>query len=376
MTEAAPQDQPRRIRAALVRLFGRPCLKRYVLWSLAFGLWLAVFLSLCQLVPPLPRVSIHAGKEPALVAFSPDGKTLATTEEDHSGFRNSCRGPIQLWNVNTGRLRYAVARDERRVGHITFSPDGQLLIAVLEGKELQLWDTATGNPGDCIDLELPVHEFVSDQGVTFSPDGRFIVVQFLEPVVTGKHTLLLLDVQKKARVAFRDNEVRVAFAPDGKHLAIYHRQDGAKSGKVEWWKLNDGFPFSGPLREFDIVADYCAFAPTLETFATATCVKDSLDRVRVQLWDLGTGKEVGRATAFGDAGLCSLQFSPTGRFLTLGRGSQTTIWEVKQGLKEVASYYDNLVLSRDDRWFLNYSDTRTADVYCTETFHKPSVLSG
>ena len=145
MTDAAPSDQSRRpVRAALVRLFGRPCRKNYVQWSLAIVLGVGIFAGLWVLVPPLPKVIIHAGEAsfphafspdheyltgktdegeaPFPFAFSPDGKTLATSGAND--FRHT--GPIHLWNVETGRLRCDPVGDASPVYDVLFSPDGKL----------------------------------------------------------------------------------------------------------------------------------------------------------------------------------------------------------------------------------------------------------
>src|SRR6266478_4411627 len=65
--EAMPDDPRtncrRHVRAALVRLFGRPCPKHYVLWELAVALGIGIFLCLWVLVPMIPKVTMHAGKD-------------------------------------------------------------------------------------------------------------------------------------------------------------------------------------------------------------------------------------------------------------------------------------------------------------------------
>jgi WD40 repeat protein len=82
------------------------------------------------------RVSAFSG-EVTCLAFSPDGKQLAT----------ATAGPaaVKLWDIGKGKeimtLEAATA-----VQHLAFSPDGQLLATGHGGAagEVRLWDATTG----------------------------------------------------------------------------------------------------------------------------------------------------------------------------------------------------------------------------------------
>ncbi|MCT4352192.1 serine/threonine protein kinase [Streptomyces sp. Je 1-79] len=71
------------------------------------------------------------------VAFSPDGKTFASVagQSDKSG--------IRLWDTATGRLLKTLGGgEEENYSEVSFSPDGETLIA--NGPGVQLWDVASG----------------------------------------------------------------------------------------------------------------------------------------------------------------------------------------------------------------------------------------
>ncbi|HDL85459.1 MAG TPA: hypothetical protein ENH11_03900, partial [Candidatus Acetothermia bacterium] len=69
------------------------------------------------------------------VAFSPDGRTLA------SGSWNKA---IKLWDVATGTLQCTFTSHTRPVYSVAFSPDGRTLVSGSKDDTIKLWNVATG----------------------------------------------------------------------------------------------------------------------------------------------------------------------------------------------------------------------------------------
>ncbi len=65
------------------------------------------------------------------VAFSPDGKTLAS---------GMWRGPIHLWDTTTGQKKRTLIGHTRWVQHLLFSEDGQTLISTSGDQTVLVWD--------------------------------------------------------------------------------------------------------------------------------------------------------------------------------------------------------------------------------------------
>lgn len=101
------------------------------------------------------------------VAFSPDGKTLATAAEDRT---------VRLWDVSSGTSTRTLAGHGSRATSVAFSPDGKRLVSGSEDKTARIWDLQAGGEPTV----LGGHEAVV-YAVAFSPDGRMVATGSVDP---------------------------------------------------------------------------------------------------------------------------------------------------------------------------------------------------
>ncbi len=273
------------------------------------------------------------------VAYSPDGKLLATASKDRT---------VKLWGAGSGKEVRALKGHAGDVYSSAFSPDGKVLASASADKTIRLWDVASAK-------ELHVLRGHSGDiyGLAFSPDGRVLASASADSEVR------LWDVAAgKGLRALKGHGHRVctvAFSPDGRWLASAGSQPGGGPGGP-----------GGDVKVWDVAAGREAFTLSSggQGVVTVTFSPDGkrvagscLDR-KVRLWELATGREV-LALHGHTLDVYTVAFSPDGRRLASGsgawnqdRGGEVKVWDLPRG-REVLSFQAHptpiwgLAISRD-----------------------------
>jgi hypothetical protein len=137
------------------------------------------------------------------VAFSPDGRRLATAGSD---------GKVRLWDAATGEPVAALAGHEEKAAAVAFSPDGRRLASGADDATVKVWDLATGK--ELLSLTGPES---GARCLAFSPDNRLLAAGAADGSIrlwnaaTGAelHTVRADDLPV----------VSLAFNPNGRRLA-------------------------------------------------------------------------------------------------------------------------------------------------------------
>jgi RNA polymerase sigma factor (sigma-70 family) len=174
------------------------------------------------------------------IGYSRDGRFLAAAGVVHNA--EESQGVVILWEAASGKLLWQIRGHTSDIlqGALAFSPDGKLLATGSADKTVKLWDAATGK----CKQTLEGHE-AGVFSLAFSPDGKLLASGGLDGTVrvwdpdSGEFRYT-----KSGYV--RGLKVMVAFSPDGRWLATggtilgsteYGRGDvrlfGAKTGKLD-----------------------------------------------------------------------------------------------------------------------------------------------
>ena len=236
--------------------------------------------------------------------YSPDGSLLASSSDD---------GTARVWNTTTWELVHTLRGHTGRVNRIRFSPDGKLMATASADKLIKLWDAASGQE---VQTFAGHTNIVSN--VDFHPNGQLLLSCGNDRTVrtwdipSGEQNRF---VRQGGAVCWRN-----AFSPDGDLLAI-----GDDDGGLTIWNATSFKELRSIKSPVAIVR--VAFLAGGEEMVTA-----HMDGA-ARFWDTSTGEELHKddylKAPYKFRPLRDLSVSPDGRLLATGGGEDALrLWDL------------------------------------------------
>ncbi|MBE9185932.1 NACHT domain-containing protein [Microcoleus sp. LEGE 07076] len=274
------------------------------------------------------------------VAFSPDGKTLASGSSDRT---------VKLWDCRSGECLQTCQGHSDWVRSVAFSPDGKTLASGSNDRTVKLWDC---HSGECLQTWQGHSDWI--RVIAFSPDGRTLASG------SDDRTVKLWDCHSgeclQTWQGHSDWVNSVAFSPDGKTLA-----SGSSDRAIKLWDCHSGECLQTWQGHSDLVRSV-AFSPDGKTLASGS--NDST----VKLWDCCSGECL--QTWQGHSNwIRSIAFSPNGQILASGSNDRTVkLWDYRSGecLQTWQGHSDlvrSVSFSPDGKTLASGSDERTVKLW-------------
>ena len=247
------------------------------------------------------------------VRFSPDGKTIASGRGRWYDFDNEewQGGPVELWDVESGKLIKTLYTYTSSVNSMSFNDDGLLAVGCGDGI-VYLWNVKTRE----LIKRLEGHWYDAITSVIFIDENRLLAA-------SSDGTVRLWDVETEKHIAFtghRTTVTSVSFNDKNYNFAT-----SSEDGTIGFWY---GIIINAPRPKAFITAHNSSVNSV--AFSKNNClIASGCRNGSLCLWDTESNTQIINLIGHTDY-VTSVTFSPDNRFLASGGGDGTLrLWNIE-----------------------------------------------
>ncbi|MEP7339331.1 MAG: TIR domain-containing protein [Acidobacteriota bacterium] len=211
----------------------------------------------------LRHTFVHLTDQFNCVAYSPDGKYLASGSQDKS---------VRVWEAETGKPVRTLEGHAAGVRSVSWSPDGKYLASGSEDKTVRVWEADTGK---LLGMEVHIGGVVS---VSWSPDGKYLASGSDDKMVRiweAESLKLLRTLEGHAA-----GVLNVSWSPNGKYLA-----SGSDDKTVRVWEADSG-------KLLRTLEGHAAGVLSVSWSPDGEYLASGSEDKTVRMWEAKTGQEV------------------------------------------------------------------------------------
>ena len=306
------------------------------------------------------------------VVFSPQGDLLVSGSYD---------GKLRIWNPYTRQLLREL-NTENVIFNIAFSPDGRTL-ATSNKRHFQLWDTHLWLRRQ---KAYPSGDFY--YALEFSPDSRTLAIANtgqetqLWNIQSGQHIHTLVDINdvQGTNIQFSPTEPRLSFSPDGKTLAtIALERNNRKVEIIKLWNTDKGELQTTLVEENQELTDPVSSVRfSADGNSLISVNRDGTGRE----WNIETGEDI---TLFGDVEYGEFYLPPflidKTSLINVTPDGTVQMWNTETGkirliLKGYGNAINSAVLSADGTTLITAHGSQGLRLWDMHSRHLKATIAG